>query len=573
MRLVAWLASAVAILGACTREAPSEPQVDADEAQQVAVAVQLTAGGAELLGITSIEGPFTPTAAAVGDEPAVRWELRRGESIVADGAVMDPRIGVSEFLEDGTPSPAIVSGGAGLLLLRLPNTGGELVFDPAPSGVRTQSVRPQALGGTGGRVKLRQLARGAKSLVTEAFSLPVRITEHEPCGGFNFLIVPDGYTEGNLGKFERDAKAIVDGLAPLFGEKFREMNFYRWNIASADDGIADPGCAKGLPDCPDAGKPAIERRTAFGTSFGKGTLDDARRGLNVGFIPFLAFNAGRLVGVDVTIILANTYEHSGSARPGVIAQGLGPSAAQILAHELGHQPFGLADEYEYGACDPARSAKGLNVTTNADAPPWKDLVEAGLAGVYLGGGRCATGVFRGDRDCSMRDHRHGAFGAVCRRVIDRAFAARRLEHGTKCADSAPKPASTCSFRGSIMADIPCAGYVMELAPGEWTLVVAPKDPANPGGGLRTFAASMSWRGGTPALGTHTFATSERASASVSLPDGTAYLATRYPNTTMDQGSMTVDLLEVGAPPGRARVRATMVQPDAAGKSVTLDVTF
>src|SRR6187200_1289534 len=93
----------------------------------------------------------------------------------------------------------------------------------------------------------------------------------------------------------------------------------------------------------------------------------------------LARRLGTEAGADVVVVIANTTEYGGCASNGVFSVTKDASGAEIVAHELGHALFNLADEYDYGGSPPcANAATEANVTNHGtrDGVPWADLVTA-----------------------------------------------------------------------------------------------------------------------------------------------------------------------------------------------------
>ncbi|MCA8925962.1 MAG: hypothetical protein KDD82_29420 [Planctomycetes bacterium] len=89
-----------------------------------------------------------------------------------------------------------------------------------------------------------------------------------------------------------------------------------------------------------------------------------------------------------------------------------------FVHELGHALFGLGDEYgEYDGALPASGhweiALTPNLTTDPSGARWRHIVDS----VFEGGGYYATGVYRPEQACRMRESREAKFCAVCAHTI------------------------------------------------------------------------------------------------------------------------------------------------------------
>jgi len=200
-----------------------------------------------------------------------------------------------------------------------------------------------------------------------------------------------------------------------FGAHF---NGWSQNVRSRDQGIDDP----------DKG---VMKDTAFDFGFGTGDLHrcvffKTSEGMD------LAKRLGAEAGADVVVIIANTTEDGGCASNGIFGVARNEDSAEVVAHELGHALFDLADEYGYGMEPPcAYGTDDPNVTNHGtrDGVPWADLVTAtefptppGSAGVgaFEGAGYCAVGMYRPEHNCLMRTLRV-PFCAVCAREVNRFF--------------------------------------------------------------------------------------------------------------------------------------------------------
>ena len=97
----------------------------------------------------------------------------------------------------------------------------------------------------------------------------------------------------------------------------------------------------------------------------------------------------------------------------------------VIVHELGHSFAGLGDEYYYDDqyveyYYPDSEPWEQNITTMVDfESKWKDMVEAGSAGVYEGAGYQSKGVYRPYPDCRMKTNQAIGFCPVCQRAIAR----------------------------------------------------------------------------------------------------------------------------------------------------------
>ena len=117
------------------------------------------------------------------------------------------------------------------------------------------------------------------------------------------------------------------------------------------------------------------------------------------------------------------------------------SSSSVIVHEFGHAFAGLGDEY-VETSNPLGELYNLNVepweanlTTLVDFDSkWADLVASStpiptpdnyqygnVVGAYEGAGYLASGMYRPQPDCMMRNH--APFCAVCNRTIESVIAA------------------------------------------------------------------------------------------------------------------------------------------------------
>jgi hypothetical protein len=292
----------------------------------------------------------------------------------------------------------------------------------------------------------------------------------DPSKKLDLLILGDGYTAAERGKFERDARRLVGVLLATspFKERQRDINIWGLSPPSAQSGISRP--SQGL-----------FRRTPLGTTYD--AFDSERYVLTFDNRAFrdLAANAP----YDVVEILVNSATYGGGGIFGLYSTVAADSvwAPYIFVHEFGHHLADLADEYYTSdvAYLPAQDRVEPwepNVTALADpaSVKWKDLVaadtplptpwpkeefeqyskqiqqrrrdiraanrpesemdalfreelarEAALlgrgpyasrVGAFEGAAYEARGFFRPQADCIMFTRSLNGFCAVCRRAID-----------------------------------------------------------------------------------------------------------------------------------------------------------
>jgi len=193
----------------------------------------------------------------------------------------------------------------------------------------------------------------------------------DPATKLDLLILGDGYTAAQRGKFERDAKRLVDVLFSTspFKERQRDINVWGLSPPSPQSGISRPS-------------QHIFRRTPVGSTYD--ALDSERYILTFDNRAFRDIAAQ--APYDVVEILTNTATYGGGGIFGLFSTVAADSAwaPYIFVHEFGHHLAGLADEYytsDVSYLPPAVRVEPWepNVTALLDpaALKWKDLVTPG----------------------------------------------------------------------------------------------------------------------------------------------------------------------------------------------------
>jgi hypothetical protein len=291
----------------------------------------------------------------------------------------------------------------------------------------------------------------------------------DPATKLDLLVIGDGYTAAQCGKFERDARRLVGVLwtTSPFRERRRDINVWGLCPPSLESGISRPS-------------QHVHRRTALGSTYD--AFDSERYVLAFENRSFrdVAANAP----YDVVEILVNAATYGGGGIYGLYSTVAADSAwaPYIFVHEFGHHLAALADEYytsDVAYLPPAERVEPWepNVTALLDPTSlkWKDLVAAdtpvptpwpkeeferyaaegldrrrqiratnqpeasmdalfreelardtellghgpyaGRVGAFEGANYEARGYFRSQADCVMFSRDSLAFCAVCRRAI------------------------------------------------------------------------------------------------------------------------------------------------------------
>jgi hypothetical protein len=409
--------------------------------------------------LTIQESAHQPRNRIPGDAALLFWEFEDTPGhVIATGAMVDPRLSTTEFDANGVANP--INGApmsSALFSVTLPNIGGTFRLYDAPPGA--QGLHTQSLWG-GVQIAFAYIKKIAQRFWSKIFppgqthkpndtgSVGVQTEKKATaCGTFSLLVVGDGYTKNEQQKFHADVKAALSSIAaiPKYSDHWNAFNVYTMEMVSQDSGITDPGLTD--PNNAANNKPAVTRNTALGVSFGTG---DGRRctvprpGIPAAAATQLA--QGKTVSnADVTVIIANTSEYAGCAIPSqsLITQSANSDASRVLAHELGHALFKLADEYEYGTCS---NTDGINVASNLNALPWQQMVNttqipttsggSDTVGAFEGANYCKTGEWRPSPTCLMKELA-SPFCPVCACQFDKTVISRQQSQGCGTVDKLP----------------------------------------------------------------------------------------------------------------------------------------
>lgn len=287
----------------------------------------------------------------------------------------------------------------------------------------------------------------------------------------DLLIMGDGYTPPERGKFERDARRMLTTLFATspFKERQRDMNVWGLVPPAAESGVSRPS-------------QHIYRRSPIGATYD--AFDSERYVLTFENKAFRDIAAH--APYDAVEILVNSATYGGGGIFGLYSTVAADSAwaPYVFVHEFGHHIAGLADEYYTSDVAYLPAADRVepwepNATALLDpgSLKWKDLVEpgtpiptawskeeferytkeiqrrrreiraanrpesemdalfreeqrldtatlnrgpyAGKVGAFEGANYEARGFFRPQTDCIMFTRDNVPFCAVCRRAIDR----------------------------------------------------------------------------------------------------------------------------------------------------------
>ncbi len=242
----------------------------------------------------------------------------------------------------------------------------------------------------------------------------------------DIVILPEGYTEQDMGRFIKDCSEFADHLfsfAPYSENKDR-FNIY---------GVLAPSPEKGS----DIPADSVWQKTLLNTSFY--TFDSERYCMTTDnkSVRDMAANAP----YDQIYILVNSEKYGGGAIYNYYSVSVNSNAkaAKIFVHEFGHGFAGLGDEYytsnvsynDFYPLDVEPWEPNLTTLVDFDRK-WKHLLKKntpiptpptkkyiGKTGVFEGGGYVAKGVYRPAYDCLMKTFDGNKFCAACSEAIQK----------------------------------------------------------------------------------------------------------------------------------------------------------
>jgi hypothetical protein len=193
-----------------------------------------------------------------------------------------------------------------------------------------------------------------------------------PAVKVDLLILGDGYTAAEKGKFHADVKRLTDAFFATepFKSHRSDFNVRAIDVPSPASGVTDP-------------RTATWRRTPLGLAYN--AFDSERYMLT--FADQAVREIAAQAPYDALVLLSNSRKYGGGGIYNLWNTAAVDSAesAYLLVHEFGHSFAGLGDEYytsqvSYETFNPAGSEPWEpNVTALLDPKnvKWKDLVAAG----------------------------------------------------------------------------------------------------------------------------------------------------------------------------------------------------
>jgi hypothetical protein len=191
----------------------------------------------------------------------------------------------------------------------------------------------------------------------------------DPVDKVDLLLLGDGYTNGEMDKWHRDAKRLAELLfaSSPFKERRKDFNVWAVDTPSEESGISRPS-------------DSVYRRSAlrvtydaFGSeryvlAFDNKRLREAAARAPYEFVEIVVndrkYGGGGIFGQYATVAADNAW------------------ASYLFVHEFGHHFAGLGDEYytsdvAYGAATERPEPWEPNTTADPQAAKWRDLVTPG----------------------------------------------------------------------------------------------------------------------------------------------------------------------------------------------------
>ena len=242
----------------------------------------------------------------------------------------------------------------------------------------------------------------------------------------DIVILPEGYTQAEMGKFIKDCDFFVKSIfdyAPY--DRYRESFNVRGVMApSVESGCTMPG-------------DHVYKNTVMRFSFW--TFDSERYCMSTDNRDIRDL-AGQ-VPYDQIYILVNTEKYGGGGIYNFYCSSASSNSfsGDVIIHEFGHGFAGLADEYYYDETgydhmyNLALEPWEPNLTTLVDfSNKWGDMLDKATPiptprekkyeqtiGVFEGGGYEPKGMYSPHMDCLMKTFKGHEFCPVCQRAIER----------------------------------------------------------------------------------------------------------------------------------------------------------
>ena len=250
--------------------------------------------------------------------------------------------------------------------------------------------------------------------------------DYAPEKAVDIVILPDGYSEEEMGKFVIDCNFFKECLFSY--EPYKSYQD-RFNIRAVMAPSKDSGISIPAED--------VWKNTAIGCSFY--TFDSERYCMSTNNQAIR--NLAGIVPYDQIYILANTSKYGGGGIYNFycVSSTDDNFSSDVIVHEFGHGFAGLGDEY-YNNAISYEEYYNLsiepwepNLTTLVDFDSkWKDMLKKKTpvptpaenkyineVGVFEGGGYEPKGMYRPKMDCLMKTFQGDKFCEVCQKAIEK----------------------------------------------------------------------------------------------------------------------------------------------------------
>lgn len=248
----------------------------------------------------------------------------------------------------------------------------------------------------------------------------------EPGKKVDIVILPEGYTESEMGIFIKDCNEFAGHLFSF--EPYTQYKD-RFNIR----GVLAPSPQSGS----DIPADSVWQKTLLNTTFYTFNSERYCMTYDNKSVRDMAANAP----YDQIYILVNTKKYGGGAIYNYYSVSVNSNlyASKIFIHEFGHGFAGLGDEYydsevaysDFYPLDVEPWEPNLTTLVNFEEK-WKNLLDKKIpvptpvtekysqqTGVFEGGGYAAKGVYRPAVDCLMNSFKGNEFCPVCRNAIEK----------------------------------------------------------------------------------------------------------------------------------------------------------
>jgi hypothetical protein len=229
---------------------------------------------------------------------------------------------------------------------------------------------------------------------------PVEVVQYNgsPDRNFNIVVMGDGYTAEQQGKFIADVSTAINGF--LLQEPFKtyrdSINVFAIKVVSNVEGAAE--------------RPSSLIDNYFGSTFWSYGIE---RLLTVSY-------GGRVSNVlqantpfyDEGVIIVNSTKYGGSGGQYAVLSTHSESI-ELLLHEFGHSFASLADEYWAGS-QYAQEKTNMTQDNNPETIRWKNFLNVNGVGIYPHAE--SPTWYRPHQNCKMR-YLGSPFCEVCRHKI------------------------------------------------------------------------------------------------------------------------------------------------------------